>query len=111
MVTNLPDFSVPSVDSTDDPAAPPEIEFDAREEGILDVTPPAGFDDVDDGIDGRSDVVSTSRIPVLVPRDASVDAGDLTDRQKRELKKLNMPSLGNSINKLPNKRPSKWRKE
>ena len=76
-------------------------------EGILDVTPPFGFDLSFDSDDERTDE-RVSGIPVLAPRRASMDAADLTERQKRELKKLDMPGLRQAIKRLPEKRkPSK----
>ena len=79
------------------------INVDVDDEGMWDITPFTGFGYIDfDEMDGREDEGITSRISVLAPWRASVDANNLMNRQKRELKKLNMPSLGDSVSQLPN---------
>ena len=79
-------------------------------EGILDITPPIGFDESYGSEDDEPTDSRSSGIPVLVPRRASVDATDLTERQKRELKWLAMPGLKQTNERLPEKRKSHMRR-
>ena len=70
--------------------------------------PPNG--EADDEEEGA---VGPSQIPMLNPRRASADAADLTERQKRELRRLgHLDKQGLRVNQgqLPAKRPSALRK-
>ena len=84
-----------------------EIEPLVEEDNEREQPPNGEADDEDEG------AVGPSQIPMLNPRHVSTDATDLTERQKRELRRLghlDKQGLRVTQGQLPTKRPSVLRR-